>query len=231
MVEQRVVEVEQDSGDGHAPILGKDHADSSRAPAHPRPMAARAAARTGAVTSRQRAAPAAKTSATYAASAARSAYRFCSGSSSATTASVTAPLSAPYVVIPSAVAAARLEDLDQVGDARLRAAVAPHRVGPGVGVGHRPRHLAAYDVRWVEQVHDPGAALARLAHLPGRVGQVHHPRARGRRRDLGDREHLAVRAVETQREVAGELDVLPLVVADRHPPARYSRMSAAISTG
>ena len=59
------------------------------------PMAVVAAARTGAVTSRQRAAPAAKTSVTCTGSAVRSAYRFWIGSRVATTASVTARLSAP----------------------------------------------------------------------------------------------------------------------------------------
>ena len=59
------------------------------------PMAVVAAASTGAVTSRQRAAPAAKTWVTCTGSAARSAYRFWIGSRVATTASVTARLSAP----------------------------------------------------------------------------------------------------------------------------------------
>ena len=73
----------------------------------------------GAVTSRQRAAPASKTAVTYAGSAARSAYLFCSGSSTATTASVTAALRAPYVVMPSAEPPHAVEDVEQVGDAGL----------------------------------------------------------------------------------------------------------------
>ena len=51
--------------------------------------------------------------------AASSAYRRCTGSRIATTASVTAFFSAPYVVEAVGRPAARHEDLDQVGDAGL----------------------------------------------------------------------------------------------------------------
>ena len=44
--------------------------------------------------------------------------------------------------------------------------------------------------------------------------QVHHPRADCRKRRLRDDEGVTEAAVETDRDVAGELDVLPLVVAD-----------------
>ena len=82
------------------------------------------------MTSRQRAAPAANTWVTWTGSAASSAYRFWIGSSVATTASVTARLSAPYVVEPVGRAAARLEDVEQVGHAGLRRPVRRTASGP-----------------------------------------------------------------------------------------------------
>ena len=48
---------------------------------------------------------------------------------------------------------------------------------------------------------------------------------------LGQPEGLAVAVVEPLREVAGQLEVLALVLADRHVCGRYSRMSAACRTG
>ena len=62
----------------------------------------------------------------------------------------------------------------------------------------------------------PGPRRGRLAHLAGRVGEVHQPRAGRRHGHLGHGEHRAVGQVEALRDVAGQLDVLTLVVADRH---------------
>ena len=88
--------------------------------------------------------------------------------------------------------------------------------GAGVGVGDRPRHLAAYDVGRVEQV-DRAGRVGGLRHLAVGVQQVHHPGgAVGGGDHLGHGEDLAVAPVEPQREVAGQLDVLALVGADRH---------------
>ena len=59
-------------------------------------------------------------------------------------------------------------------------------------------------------------SLVGLRHLRGRVLQVHHPGAGGRGDRLGDDERVAEAVVEADRDVAGDLDVLALVVADRH---------------
>ena len=59
-----------------------------------------------------------------------------------------------------------------------------------------------------------GVAVGRLAHLRRRVLQVHHPGAGLGRDRLRDDERVAEAVVEADRDVAGDLDVLALVVAD-----------------
>ena len=71
-------------------------------------------------------------------------------------------------------------------------------------------------VRVVEQLDQPGVGVGRLRHLRRRVLQVHHPGAGPRRDGLGDDERLAEAVVEADGDVAGDLDVLALVVADGH---------------
>ena len=95
---------------------------------------------------------------------------------------------------------------------------ATHGARAGLGVRHRAGDLAAHDVGRVEQPDHPTVhARGRgLAHLPRRVLEVHHPRPGCRRDDLGHGEHRAVRVVEAHRQVARQLDVLALVVADGH---------------
>ena len=61
-----------------------------------------------------------------------------------------------------------------------------------------------------------GVAVGRLAHLRRRVLQVHHPRPGLRGDRLRDHERVAEAVVEAHRDVAGDLDVLALIVADRH---------------
>ena len=53
----------------------------------------------------------------------------------------------------------------------------------------------------------------------------------GGMRRLGHDERVAEAVVEPDGEVAGELEVLALVVADRHLVGVVQRMSAAMSTG
>ena len=83
-----------------------------------------------------------------------------------------------------------------------------------VGVGDRSLELAGDCVRVVEQLDHPGVALGRLGHLRRRVLEVHHPRPGfgndGRRED----ERLAEAVVEADGDIARDLDVLTLVVAD-----------------
>ena len=55
-----------------------------------------------------------------------------------------------------------------------------------------------------------------LAHLPLRILEIHDPRADLGVDAFGDREHLAVAGVEPLRDVARQLEVLALVVADRN---------------
>jgi hypothetical protein len=70
-------------------------------------------------------------------------------------------------------------------------------------------------LRLVDQVDTAGVGVVGLRHLRGRVLQTHHPGARGRGDRLGDHERVAETMVEPDGDVAGDLDVLALVVADR----------------
>ena len=56
-----------------------------------------------------------------------------------------------------------------------------------------------------------------LAHLRGRVGQVGDPTDRRQDVRLGHPERRAVARVEADGEIPGQLEVLPLVLTDRHP--------------
>ena len=85
-----------------------------------------------------------------------------------------------------------------------------------VGVGDRAAELALDDVGRVEHHHRALRRLDGLRHLVGRLLEVHHPGAGARDRGLGHDERVAVARVEPDRDVAGELDVLALIVAHRH---------------
>ena len=62
----------------------------------------------------------------------------------------------------------------------------------------------------------PASVFADFDIFERRVLQVHDPGADGRDHGLGDHERLAEAMVEPLGDVAGDLDVLALVVADRH---------------
>ncbi len=86
----------------------------------------------------------------------------------------------------------------------------------GPRVGHRALDLLLDRLRVVEDEDGPLLGPARRGHLPRRLLQVHDPRP-----DLGDpvlgddEDVLAVARVEAPRDVAHELEVLALVLADR----------------
>ena len=63
------------------------------------------------------------------------------------------------------------------------------------------------------------------------VLEVHDPGPDGRDGGLGDHEGVAEAVVEADRDVAGELEVLALVVAHRDPVGVVESTSAAMSTG
>ena len=109
-------------------------------------------------------------------------------------------------------AAHRGEDVDQVRHPRL--------VGRAddlaAGVGDGAAELLADRLLLVEHENRPRRGTARRRHLPFRLLQIHDPRP-----DLGDaqlRHHqrLAEALVEAAGDLAHQLDVLALVVADRH---------------
>ena len=77
------------------------------------------------------------------------------------------------------------------------------------------RIFFALDLRVVEQVDDAGRRRGRLAHLRGRVLQVGDLRGLLDDVRLGQPEGLAEAVVEPLRQVAGQLQVLALVLADR----------------
>ena len=107
----------------------------------------------------------------------------------------------------------RGEDLQQVADAGLGGRVVAHLV---LRVGDRPLELAGDHGRVVEQPDQPGVGVGRLRHLRRRVLQVHHPPARRRRDRHREHERVAEAPVEADGDVTRDLDVLALVVADRH---------------
>ena len=106
----------------------------------------------------------------------------------------------------------RRENGEQVGHARLRDRVEPDL---GLAVGHRRLDPLGDDLRVVEQEHR--AVGERLAHLRRGVLQVHHPGPEGGDGGLGHDERVAVTAVEPDGEVARELEVLALIVAEAAP--------------
>ena len=106
-------------------------------------------------------------------------------------------------------------DREQVGDARLGRRVVADLP---LGVGDRRADLLGVHLRVVEQVDQAGRAGRRLAHLGARVLQVLDLGRAGRDVGLGDGEDVRPEpGVEPLREVPGELQVLALVLAHRHP--------------
>jgi hypothetical protein len=108
--------------------------------------------------------------------------------------------------------AERGQDPQQVAHARLRDRV-EHDLA--AGVGDRRADLLLDHLRVVHQPHDPVAADA-LGHLLVHDLQVVDLRGLAQDVGLGHPEGVAEAVVEPLRQVAGELDVLALVLADRH---------------
>ena len=112
------------------------------------------------------------------------------------------------------VAGGRREDRQQVGHAGLgrrgrSAPRSPESVTARLNFARSPRARRA-------RAPCPGATRS-TSTSSRRVLQVHHPRAGRRDGGLGHDERVAVAGVEPDGEVAGELDVLALVVAHGHP--------------
>ena len=63
----------------------------------------------------------------------------------------------------------------------------------------------------------PSGGVDRLGHLALGVLEVHDPGPGGRDGGLGDHKVVAVPVVEADGQLTGQLEVLTLVVADRHP--------------
>ena len=105
------------------------------------------------------------------------------------------------------------EDVEQAADPGLGCRVVAH---VRLGVGHGALELAHDVGRGVEHHHAPGVALGRLRHLRGRILEVHHTRPGLGSHGLGHDEGLAEAEIEPDRRIAGDLDVLALIVADRH---------------
>src|SRR5262249_11085911 len=102
-------------------------------------------------------------------------------------------------------------DLDQVRHARLRLAVVPYLRS---GIGDRGLDLLLDLVGRVEHEDRALRRILRLRHLALGPLEIHDAGADGRERRLGNDEGLPEARVETDRDVARELDVLALVVAD-----------------
>ncbi len=85
-----------------------------------------------------------------------------------------------------------------------------------VGVCDRLADLLNDRVRLVDQVDGAKRGRHRLRHLALRMLEIHHPGSEPGHDGLGDDEGLAVTAVEANRKIAGELEMLALVVSYRH---------------
>src|ERR1017187_4297698 len=84
-----------------------------------------------------------------------------------------------------------------------------------VGISSGPHNDLADLVGGIEQGDRVIGAGSRLAHFLGWVVQAHDPRPNGGKAGAGDDEGVAVQGVEALGDVAGELEVLGLVFADR----------------
>ena len=85
------------------------------------------------------------------------------------------------------------------------------------GVRHRAPELLLDRPGLVEDVERALLRGARRRHLPGRLLEVHDPRADLGDAPLGDHEQpLAEAGVDAARDVAHELEVLALVLPHRH---------------
>jgi YD repeat-containing protein len=107
----------------------------------------------------------------------------------------------------------RGEDGQQVPEAGL--IVADPDLAEGIGDG--AADLAGDDRVLVGEEDDAlDGIVAGLGHFPGRLLEIHHPPADLRNDRLGHLHRLAVAAVEALGDVAGQLDMLDLVLAHGH---------------
>ena len=104
------------------------------------------------------------------------------------------------------------QEVEEVGQARLGHPVVAHLT---VGVGDRLAHLPGDVVVGVEQADGAERRVDGLRHLALGVLQVHDAGARAGDGGFRDREGLPVAVVEPDRDLAGQLQVLALVVAHR----------------
>ena len=106
---------------------------------------------------------------------------------------------------------ARGQDFEEIGNAGLGRAVESN---VGVGVGDGALELLHDDCRFVEEVDDSGVPRTRLRHLGRRVLEVGDLGSGLRGDHSRDDERLAEAGVEAFGDVAGDLDVLALILAD-----------------
>ena len=107
----------------------------------------------------------------------------------------------------------RRQDLQQIGHARLGLRVVAHFA---FGIRHRTLELAGDHVGAVQQVDGVGLGLVGLGHFRGGLLQAHDPRTHLGNQRFGHLQGLAVEIVEAHRHIAGQLQVLLLVIAHRH---------------
>ena len=86
------------------------------------------------------------------------------------------------------------------------------------GIGDRVRDRVADQIWGIHQA--DGVALSglsqALAHLRARIVQAHDPGAARPDHRFREREDLSEQGVKPPRDVASELDVLPLILTDRN---------------
>src|SRR6266550_1342799 len=106
-----------------------------------------------------------------------------------------------------------VEDFDEVRNSGLGAPIVPDlctRVSYG-----RP-DLLGYHVWWIEDQQRPELAPTGRRHLSGGVLEIHDPGTYVRDGALGNGESGAEPGIETLGDTTDELDVLSLIIADRH---------------
>ncbi len=104
------------------------------------------------------------------------------------------------------------EDLDQVRDPGLVRGA--HDLA--TRVRDRRAQLLADHIGRVEQAQHAGVRVRRRRHPAGRILEVHQLRPDLRVRPLGHRERVAKAVVEPLRDITGQLQMLALVLTDRH---------------
>ncbi len=103
------------------------------------------------------------------------------------------------------------ENFQEIRHTRLRCTIESNL---GVRVRHCPLELLDDRVRIVLEIDDPSIRIARFRHLRGRILEIRDLGPRAWSDDLGENESVSKTTVESNGDVSGDFDVLPLIFSD-----------------